>query len=386
MAALPLSNAVRHYAWGSHTVLPALLGQPIPADEPWAEVWVGAHPDDPSRLPDGRSLADVVPDLPFLVKLLAAEQPLSIQAHPSLDQARAGFAAENARGVPRAAPERSYKDPNHKPELLVALTPMTALCGFRAPAESLRLVHLLGVPRLSALMADLADDDPAVGLRRAFSALLGMPPAERVALVEDVAVASHAHEADAGPDADALDWVALLSVAYPADPGVVAPLLLRLLELAPGDAVFLRDGELHAYLRGAGVEVQASSDNVLRGGLTPKHVDVPELMRVVRFEVAADPVVRPVAVAPGVLAFPVPVADFAVWRLRPAEAGPTRRLLLPGAGERVVVVVAGTLDLGGLPLHPGQAAFVPADEPAVEVSGAGTCFVTSSGRDVAAAG
>ncbi|MCU0264621.1 MAG: mannose-6-phosphate isomerase, class I [Actinomycetia bacterium] len=377
MPVLQLENPVRHYAWGSRTVLPTMLGHPVPAAEPWAEIWMGAHPGDPSRLPDGRSLADVVPGLPFLVKLLAAEQPLSIQAHPSSDQARAGFAAEEARGVPHGAPQRSYKDPSHKPELLVALTPVDALCGFRAPAESLRLVRLLGVPRLTALAAPLADPDPAAGLRAAFGALLGLADDERTALVADVAVASHAHEADAGPDADALDWVARLAVAYPADPGVVAPLLLHLLRLEPGQGIFLRSGVLHGYLHGAGVEVQASSDNVLRGGLTPKHVDVPELLRVVRFEVAADPVVAARPVAPGVWSYPVPVADFAVWRVQPGP-GSGAGVPLPGSGERIVVCVEGRLDVGALGLTPGTAAFVAGEEPVV-VRGTGTGFVTARG-------
>lgn len=378
MPVLPLDNPVRHYAWGSRTVLPALLGRPVPDAEPWAEIWMGAHPDDPSRLPDGRTLADVVPGLPFLVKLLAAAQPLSIQAHPSRAEAQAGFAAEELRGVPRTAPQRSYHDPNHKPELLVALTPVEALCGFRAPAESQRLVRLLGVPRLASVLAPLGHTDPSTGLRAAFAALLGLAEAERAALVSDVAVASRAHRADAGTDAPALDWVARLAVAYPADPGVVAPLLLSLLRLDPGQAVFLRSGVLHAYLQGAGVEVQASSDNVLRGGLTPKHVDVAELLRVVRFEVAGDPVVTARPVAAGVWAYPVPVDDFAVWRVEPDVGEAAAGLPLPGTGERIVVCVEGGLAVGGTPLGPGGAVFVDgAGSPTLRGRGVG--FVTARG-------
>lgn len=380
MTAFLLDNPVRHYAWGSRTVLPELLGLPVPAEEPWAEIWMGAHPDDPSRLPDGRTLAELEPDLPFLVKLLAAAEPLSIQAHPNVEQARAGYAAEEARGVPHGAPERSYHDRNHKPELLVALTRVEALCGFRDPAEMLRLVDLVGVPALSELARPLRATEVGPALQETFAALTGTPAADRRRLVHDVAAACRGREATSGPqDALALDWVARLAASYPGDPGVVAPLFLRLVVLQPGEAVFLDSGVLHAYLHGAGVEVQASSDNVLRGALTPKHVDVTELMRVVRFEVAPDPHVVPRPLAPGVDRYDVPVADFGVWRVDvsvAAAAGPVR---LPGEGVCIVVCTAGALEVGGVPLSPGRAVFVPAGSGSTVTTGSGTCFVTAAG-------
>jgi len=374
VSVLGLEGPVRHYAWGSRTVLPAMLGLDVPAQQPWAEIWLGAHPDGAARLSDGRSLADVAPDLSFMVKLLAAAEPLSVQAHPSREQAREGFAAEEALGIPHRAPHRSYKDANHKPELLVALTPVEALCGFRDPAETLRLVGLLDVPRLTAVTAVLAGPDPRTALRAAFAAVTGLPADERAALVGEVAAACHAHQVEAGPDAGALDWAARLATTYPGDPGIVAPLFLRVIHVAPGEGVFVRSGVLHAYLHGAGVEVQASSDNVLRGALTPKHIDVRELMRVVRFEVGPDPLVRPRPLGPGVDGYDVPVDDFAVWRIRPAG----RQHPVPGAGRRIVVCVEGEVAVGGLVLPPARSAFLPGTaDHRVTIAGTGTALVTA---------
>ncbi len=373
--ALPLENAVRHYPWGSPTALPALLG--LPADgRPWAELWMGAHPDDPSRLLDGRTLADVVPDLPFLVKLLAPERPLSIQAHPDRAQAAEGYAREDAAGLAHDDPRRSYRDRNHKPELLVALEPTQALCGFRPPAEALRLVRLVGSPALEKLTAPLAHADEERALRETFVAVAGLAGDALERLVAEVAGACAAHRAAPGSaDAAALDWVARLADAYPGDAWVVAPLLLRLVRLEPGQAVFLESGVLHAYLHGVGVEVQASSDNVLRGGLTPKHVDVAELLRVVHYTARAEPRVWPRPVADGVEAYDVPVSDFAVWRVEVADADRPLR----SVGPRIVVCVAGVVEVGGVRLDRGRAAFVPAGSGPVTVSGSGTCFVTAPG-------
>jgi mannose-6-phosphate isomerase len=375
-SAVLLSNAVRHYSWGSRTVLPALLGEPVPADEPWAEIWMGAHPLEPSYLPDGRSLAEVAPGLPFMVKLLAAEEPLSVQAHPDRAQARTGFAAEEARGVPLAAGHRSYKDANHKPELFVALRPTETLCGFRPPADIAATAQRLGSPALSELVGPPTDGgDGSDVLRSIFSRLLGLRGGSRTGLLDDVTRACDRLAADA--DADTSDraaarWVVRLAERYPGDTGALAPLLLDHVVLEPGDALFVDAGVLHAYLHGAGVEVQASSDNVLRGGLTGKHVDVSALLSVVRFEVAAGHRVAPVPCGPGLDTYAVPVGDFAVWRARPDGFG----VQVPVEGACIAVCVAGAVVLGGVALAPGRSAYVPVGSPVV-VEGAGTCFVTA---------
>jgi mannose-6-phosphate isomerase len=303
-----LRGTVRHYAWGALDAIPALLG--VPADgRPWAELWFGAHPSAPASIErDGqwRRLDEVIDDdpvgelgpsvierfgprLPFLVKVLAAGEPLSLQAHPSADQARAGFAREDQLGIPRTAEHRVYRDQWPKPELLCALDPFDALCGFRPVAETLAVLDALAVAELQPFAEVLRRTPTADGLRYLLGSLLTMPAGEQALLVSSVADAAD-HLAVAWP----LERMALelLYARYPGDVGVVVALLLNCLRLAPGEAVYLGAGNLHSYLRGTGVEVMATSDNVLRGGLTPKHVDVPELMRTVDTSPLGDPVVR----------------------------------------------------------------------------------------------
>jgi mannose-6-phosphate isomerase len=375
--AVPLTSPVRHYPWGSRTVLPGMLGEATPTTDPWAEIWIGAHPMDPSRLPDGRSLADLEPGLPFLVKLLAAAEPLSIQAHPNLEQARAGYAQEQARGIPLAAGERSYKDMNHKPELFLAFERTHALCGFRPPSAIVATADRLGSARFAELVAPAGSElAPEQGLRVVFQALMRMRGGQLAALVAEVVQASGRMLAD--PDQAlraSAGWVLRLAEKYPADAGVLAAVLLDLVVLEPGDAVFVDAGVLHAYLDGAGVEVQASSDNVLRGGLTAKHIDAAELLSIVRYEVGSGHLVRPRELGPGLDSYPVPVTDFAVWRARPAATA----VLVPAVGPRIAVCVAGRVEVCGTSLTPGRAAYVPASVDEVVISGAGTCFVAAPG-------
>ncbi|MBJ7451154.1 MAG: mannose-6-phosphate isomerase, class I, partial [Blastococcus sp.] len=292
-----LQNAVRHYPWGSHTVIPELIGTPSPADRPHAELWMGAHPDEPSVRSDGVPLDKAIatePELmlgpevlerfgvrlPFLMKVLAAEKPVSLQAHPTTEQAEAGFAAEEAAGVPRDDPTRTFRDPFHKPEMLVALTTVEALCGFRPVEESLHCLAKLQVPELKPTIAAVARG----GLRSAIPQLLALPPDQRDVLVSEVARAASGFVSAHDPEfINTYRWAAALAETYPGDPGVVISLLCNHLRLAPGEAVFLPAGNLHAYLCGAGVEVMASSDNVLRGGLTGKHVDLAALIEVLDF-------------------------------------------------------------------------------------------------------
>lgn len=298
---LELSNTVQPYAWGSHSALAQLRGEVGPTAQPEAELWMGAHPLAPSRLTaNGESLASVIEAapgqylgtrvqreygarLPFLLKVLAANAPLSLQAHPSLEQAQQGFAAEVAAGIPLEAAQRNYKDQNHKPELLCALGEFWALCGFREVGGTLQLLDTLGLTELLPYRALLAAEPNASGLRKAFSALMQAPPEHALTLAVTTTQACQARLEQSCPFGDELRWVARLGELYPGDIGVVSSLLLNLIRLAPGEAVYLPAGNLHAYLGGIGVELMASSDNVLRGGLTPKHVDVPELLRVLDF-------------------------------------------------------------------------------------------------------
>ena len=371
-----LTCAVRFYPWGSRTVIPELLGRPSPADRPHAELWMGAHPDEPSLLADGRGLDDVIaaePDqllgrevvvrfgarLPFLMKVLAAEAPLSLQAHPTAEQAQAGFAAENAAGIPRDDPTRTFKDPYHKPELLVALTTFEALCGFRPVEESLHCLAKLQVPELKPTIAALARG----GLRAVIPQLLALSPERMTSLVAAVTHAAARFVTAGDPEfINTYRWAATLARSYPGDPGVVISLMCNHLKLEPGEAVFLPAGNLHAYLCGAGIEVMASSDNVLRGGLTAKHVDLAALIEVLDFTDGRIPVLHPV-LGPGGLRYPVPVEDFDLTRVQlDADAGS-----LTTAGPQVLLCTEGRALLRGpdgeLSLAKGESAFVPAGEP-----------------------
>lgn len=371
-----LTSAVRFYPWGSRTVIPELLGRPSPADRPHAELWMGAHPDEPSRLADGRGLdaaiaaeperllgADVVARfgarLPFLLKVLAADAPLSLQAHPTTEQAQAGFAAEESAGIPHDDPTRTFKDPYHKPELLVALTPFEALCGFRPVEESLHCLAKLQVPELKPTIAALARG----GLRAVIPQLLALTPERMTALVAAVTAAASRFVAAGDPEfINTYRWAATLARSYPGDPGVVISLMCNHLKLEPGEAVFLPAGNLHAYLSGAGIEVMASSDNVLRGGLTAKHVDLAALMEVLDFTDGKVPVLHPV-LGPGGLRYPVPVEDFDLTRVQ-LEDDPG---ILTTAGPQVLLCTEGRALLRGpdgeLALVKGESAFVPAGAP-----------------------
>jgi mannose-6-phosphate isomerase len=371
-----INNTVRHYPWGSHTVIPELLGEPSPADRPYAELWMGAHPDEPSVRSDGIPLDKAIaaePDrllgrevherfgarLPFLLKVLAAERPLSLQAHPSNSQAAAGFAAEEAAGVPRDDPTRTFKDPFHKPELLLALTPVEALCGFRPVEESLHCLAKLQVPALKPTIAALARG----GLRAAIPQLIALSDERRTVLVDAVAEAAAGFVAAHDPEfINTYRWAASLAETYPGDAGVVISLMCNHLKLAPGEAVFLPAGNLHAYLSGAGVEVMASSDNVLRGGLTGKHIDLAALIEVLDFTDARVPVIHPV-LGPGGLRYPVPVEDFDLTRCQLGTSPGT----LTTAGPQVLLCTEGTCVLNSagseLVLQKGTAAFVPAGAP-----------------------
>jgi mannose-6-phosphate isomerase len=385
-----LQNTVRHYPWGSRTVIPELLGEVNSGDRPYAELWMGAHPDAPSVLSSGTPLDKAIEEqpeallgtdvrdrfgnrLPFLMKVLAADQPLSLQAHPTMEQARAGFAAEEAAGVPRDDATRTFKDPFHKPELLLALTPVEALCGFRPVEESLHCLAKLQVPELKPTIAALARG----GLRAAIPQLLALSGKRRTALVSAVAEAAARFVAAHDPEfINTYRWAASLAESYPGDPGVVISLMCNHLKLAPGEAVFLPAGNLHAYLSGAGVEVMASSDNVLRGGLTSKHVDLAALIEVLDFTDAKVPVVHPV-LGPGGLRYPVPIDDFDLTRIQlDAQTGS-----LTTRGPQVLLCTEGTAVLTSadteVTMEQGSSAFVPAGTP-VTARGPAVLYRTTS--------
>jgi mannose-6-phosphate isomerase len=328
-----LRGATRTYAWGSRTAIAEFTGRPSPTAHPEAELWFGAHPGDPAWLatPDGEtSLLDAVrsdPDgqlgpavrgrfgdvLPFLVKVLAAEEPLSLQAHPSAEQAVEGYAREDRLGVPLNSPIRNYRDRNHKPELLVALSEFHLLGGFRPAARSVELMRALAVSDLDPFIALLGGQSDADGLRALFTTWITAPQPDLDVLIPAVLDGAVAYvrsgEAEFAAEARTL---LELGERYPGDAGVLAAMLLNRIALAPGEAIFLPAGNLHSYIRGVGMEVMANSDNVLRGGLTPKHVDVPELLRVLDFTPAAEASLRTPTHRDGIeLVYDTPALEFA---------------------------------------------------------------------------
>lgn len=295
-----MKNAVQEYAWGSYTAIPELLGKPFPASTPQAELWLGAHPKAPSMIrcdekwesldvmveknPKdilGKAVADKFKNrLPYLFKVLAADKPLSIQAHPNLTQAKEGFARENRLGIPLDAYNRNYKDDNHKPECICALTPFWALKGFRKVADILSLIEKIGPEELEKEIHSLRSQPNAYGLKRFFQTLMTMDRERQKQIIVDAEKNARKYK----ENDQAYKWMIDLHEEYPADIGVFSPILLNVICLNPGEVMFLQAGELHAYLYGVGIELMANSDNVLRGGLTPKHVDVPELLSVLNFE------------------------------------------------------------------------------------------------------
>ncbi|MFF1490358.1 mannose-6-phosphate isomerase, class I [Streptomyces sp. NPDC058319] len=374
-----LDNTIRPYAWGSTTAIPHLLGVE-PSGEPQAEMWMGAHPGAPSRTGRGtlsavidadperelgaEAVARFGPRLPFLLKLLAAGAPLSLQVHPDLDQAREGYADEERRGVPADAPQRNYKDANHKPELICALTEFDGLCGFRAPAEAAALLAALDVDSLKPYVDLLRARPEEAALREVLTAILTADREEMARTVGEAATACARLGGDHAPYAG-------IAHHYPGDPGVLAAMLLNHVRLQPGEALFLGAGIPHAYLNGLGVEIMANSDNVLRCGLTPKHVDVPELLRIVRFEAADPGVLRPEAAPDGEEVYETPIDEFRLSRYVLPEGAPAHDLTL--ATPQILLCTAGSVRAGEEELTPGQSVFVPVGEKA-EVSGAGTLF------------
>ena len=365
-----LTCTVMPYAWGSKTAIAGLCGRP-PSDKPEAELWMGAHPmapskvgeqgldqlvaAEPARMVGKASLEAFGPRLPFLMKVLAAAEPLSLQAHPSAAQAKQGFAEDEAKGIARDAPNRNYRDDQHKPELLCALTPFDALCGFREVKATLRLLDALDVAELAPLVAPLRASPDRNGLAQTFGAIMAKADAKLVERVVERA-------AKVGGE---MALAPRLAALYPGDAGVVSALLLNQVHLAPGEAIFLDAGNLHAYLEGTGVEIMASSDNVLRGGLTKKHMDLPELVRVLDFVDGPVTPLRP----DGEGVYRTPAREFLLSVVRPTEP-----VTFHPAGPEILLCTEGTAQIVSdgftTVLEPGASAFVAASTPAFVVAGA----------------
>jgi mannose-6-phosphate isomerase len=396
-----MRNRIRPYAWGSRTAIAELTGAPSPAAHPQAEMWMGAHPGDPSVLlgaHDDRSLADAVaadPEamlgagvtaafggrFPFLLKVLAAAEPVSMQAHPTAAQARGGFDREEAMGIPVSHPNRNYRDPYAKPEMIAALTEIQALCGFAEPQRTVEVISGLGVPQLDHYLALLSGQPDAEGTRALFSSLITVPSSVFGALLDAVMAACVTKlRQGAGPYLAEYRTVLELGERYPGDAGVLASLLLNRITLHPGQALFLSAGNLHAYLSGVGVEIMGNSDNVLRGGLTPKHVDVPELMRVLDFTPGPMPILVGEAGPTGELVYPAPTVEFRLSRI---DVGHAIREITHD-GPQVILVTAGTVTVTAagreaIEAVKGQSVWIAAEDRSVRISGEGTIFRATDG-------
>ncbi|HIT75098.1 MAG TPA: mannose-6-phosphate isomerase, class I [Candidatus Avipropionibacterium avicola] len=387
-----LTGPVQHYAWGSTTAIPDLVGA-VPDGQPWAELWLGAHPSAPARIGDtgldalvaadpgivGTASVDRFgPRLPYLMKLLAAARPLSLQAHPSRARAESGFAAEEAAGVPRDDAERNYRDDWPKPEVLCALGDFEALYGFADPSMVADHLARLGISELDALVEPLRRPGGAEGIRTVFLRLCRLDGPERD-LVERVAAAAADGVGEPTPYGLFCRTAVELAEAYPRDPGVLAALLMNRMSLRAGEAIYLPAGNLHAYLRGLGVEIMANSDNVLRGGLTAKHVDVDELTEVLDFSPVRPRVVVPQEEEPGVFVHPTPAPEFRLWRLEVSHP-----IAVPATPYgRILVVTSGAVRAGDLVLEQGQSAWAPAGEAVTLIGegqdGQGQVFVGAPG-------
>ena len=392
----PLSGTVQRYDWGTNDAIPALLGRPAD-DRPVAEYWLGAHSSSPSLL-GSRTLVEhigAVPavlgrrsreafgeHLPYLMKVLSARHALSIQAHPSREQAIEGFARESRSGTPLDAAERTYKDCWPKPEVLIALDDFHSLAGFRDPHETAALFAALGVSeQLASVIGPLTERKGSAALAEVFLDVLSLVD-DRLHLVNETVAAAMHHRYDDGPVGAFARTALELDAVFPADPGILAALLMNRLLLHRGQALFVPAGMMHAHLRGTGVEVMANSDNVIRGGLTNKHIDVSELVTVVDFNPWLPEVLHPVRTRPGVLKYATPCSEFEAWRMLVDEQGGPIRV--PGGGSaRILLAIDGAcvLDDGQntLQLPRGRSAFLSADEAEVYASGTAEVFGASSG-------
>ena len=389
-----LKNTIQNYAWGSLTAIPDLLGVSNPANIPQAELWMGAHRKAPSKVQhNGQwvSLSDLIDkypedilgktvaqkfnnSLPYLFKVLAAASPLSIQAHPNSLQAREGYQRENSLGIPLDAPQRNYRDDNHKPECICALTPFWALCGFRKISTIVSYFNAVCPKGLKDELTALKLNATSEGLKHFFSILLTLDADRRQSIIDEAG--SNARKS-AGEDM-AYEWIVKLSDVYPQDIGILSPLLLNLICLEPGQAIFLGAGQLHAYLDGVGIELMANSDNVLRGGLTPKHVDVRELLNVLHFDEHEVTLLVPDETNNYEQVYACPAEEFALSIIRLPENesyfrpnGKSVELLLCTAGK------AELMDMDRetvLSMKKGMSAIIPAAVKRYKIEGQATFY------------
>lgn len=386
-----LQNCVQHYAWGSISALPELFGFSNPEQLPMAEVWMGAHPSASSRIFThgewqsleaeiaahpfsmlGRATYQTFQQLPFLVKLLAADQPLSIQVHPSRHAAQQGLSRENKAGIPPDDPTRNYRDANHKPEIIYALTPFKALKGFKPFDEIAQAFQLLNWHH-PAVMAFI-DNPTSDSLQQLFSTCLRLVEDEKQQVLTRLLQSIEQQEKPIG------QTILMMAKLWPADLGLLMPLFLNIIELQPGEALYLPAGTPHTYLQGVGMEVMANSDNVLRAGLTAKHIDIDELVANVQFrEEKAEQLLLAPVISANQYHYQVPETDFSLSIIAITSACSMLTQGLP----QLLLCLEGELHLRtaqqALRLSHGESVFIPADQGSFMISGKGQIALTTVG-------
>ena len=392
-----LKNSIMTYSWGSSTAIAELFGNPAPSDTPQAELWMGAHPKASSMIKVNEKwislleyinrnpiemLGETTVDrfgnrLSYLFKVLAAAQPLSIQAHPDKDQAEIGFARENSLDIPLAAPVRNYRDDNHKPECICALTPFWALNGFRQISEMVSMFRRACPQTLSPEIDRLENMSTGTGLKWIFNTLLTLPKERKIAILNEALLyAKPRVEMD-----PVWNWIVSLARYYPDDIGVLSPIFLNLICLSPGQAMYLPAGRLHAYLEGTGLELMANSDNVLRGGLTPKHVDVPELLTVLRFESTSIDVILPRRTGPYEETYATPATEFLLSRITLVSNDTYKGV--GGMGARIILCTQGDILLTDtetdqkIEMHRGGSVIVSGSHDDYTLAGEGVLYMVA---------
>jgi len=387
-----LKNIVKEYSWGSYTAIPKLLGKRPPYDKPQAELWMGAHPSGSSMIrteggwesfsglikkcPDeilGKNCAKKYGgELPFLFKVIAASEPLSIQAHPNRTMAKKGFKRENRLGIPLDSFRRNYKDENHKPECVCALTDFEALCGFRGVSETVLLLKKACPGTLKKQINELKNNTDSSGLKSFFTSVMTMDNDRKKSVVSE-AFRNAGIFADENP---AFKWVSVIAGKYPSDIGAIAPLFLNYVYLEPGQAMFLQTGQLHAYLEGVALELMADSDNVIRGGLTPKHVDVQELLNIVKFKQLKTGIILPEKNRNESI-YGTPAGEFVLSAINVTNGetytGPEKRSV------EIILCIEGRAVIAGsendkLNIAKGKSVIIPASVKKYSISGKATLY------------
>jgi len=392
MAIYRLKNPRQDYPWGSTTDIPKLLAIGNPNQTPVAELWLGAHPKAPSivvKEEGEQSLSDLIeeypntilgadtverfgPSLPFLFKVLASEKALALQVHPTKDQAKEGFEKENALGIGLDAPNRNYLDRNHKPEMLCSLDSFWCLAGFRSIVQIATELKSLRLAMIGKEIDLFVQSRTVFGLERLFESIMLMGNERKQLFVKEVV------EKAAVLNGDRYKWIVEMNQQYPGDIGVVSPLFLNLLHLHAGQAVYLGAGLIHAYLRGFGIELMSNSDNVVRGGLSVRHVDIPEFIKILQYNESPVEPINPREVEKSTDVYMTPTYDFCLYRIRL-----NRGLKYVSSRKRAVEILiciegAAVLRYGAVKddivIHKGDSFLIPADVPAYEIEGEGMLF------------